>query len=293
MREPVDVRPRASVRVDVSLNPGTVSESITITAESPILDTAAVNNSVGFKDTLIQELPMIVVGTKRDITGFLNNMPGANQTNTFIPTVNGSVTQATEGFIDGVRAGERLQRGSLAENGPFLEQVGEVNVVAGAFNAEYGGFGNWFTNVIIKSGTNKWHGSVFDHLGNDKLNARLFTAQKRQPVRQNEGGFTFGGPVVIPHVYDGHDKTFFFGSLGLYFARLGNAGLLATVPTQDFLNGDFSQFTAANGSQIPIYDPASGTTCERSSWGTLFRQPESLILPGSSPPTYQRRICLA
>ena len=85
---------------------------------------------------------MIVVGTKRDITGFLNNMPGANQTDTFIPTVNGSVTQATEGFIDGVRAGERLQRGSLAENGPFLEQVGEVNVVAGAFNAEYGGFGN-------------------------------------------------------------------------------------------------------------------------------------------------------
>jgi len=150
VREPVDVRPRASVRVDVSLNPGTVSESITITAESPILDTAAVNNSVGFKDTLIQELPMIVVGTKRDITGFLNNMPGTNQPNTFIATVNGSAVQATEGFIDGVRAGERLQRGSLAENGPFLEQVGEVNVVTSAFNAEYGGFGNWFTNVIIK-----------------------------------------------------------------------------------------------------------------------------------------------
>jgi hypothetical protein len=257
VREPVDVRPRASVRVDVSLNPGTVSESITITAESPILDTAAINNSVGFKDTLIQELPMIVVGTKRDITGFLNNMPGTNQPNTFIATVNGSVTQATEGFIDGVRAGERLQRGSLAENGPFLEQVGEVNVVTSAFNAEYGGFGNWFTNVIIKSGTNKYHGSVFDHLGNDKLNARSFTAQKRQTVRQNEGGFTFGGPLVIPGVYDGHDKTFFFGSLGLYFARLGNAGLLATVPTQDMLKGDFSQFKTGSGSVIPIYDPAS------------------------------------
>jgi hypothetical protein len=257
VREPVDVRPRASVRVDVSLNPGTVSESITITAESPILDTAAINNSVGFKDTLIQELPMIVVGTKRDITGFLAGMPGANQTNTFIPTVNGSVTQATEGFIDGVRATERLQRGSLAENGPFLEQVSEVNVVTSAFNAEYGGFGNWFTNVIIKSGTNKYHGSVFDHLGNDKLNARLFTAQKRQPLRQNEGGFTLGGPLVIPGVYDGHDKTFFFGSLGLYFGRSGNAGLLATVPTQDMLKGDFSQFKNGSGSVIPIYDPAS------------------------------------
>ena len=257
VREPVDVRPRASVRVDVSLNPGTVSESITITADAPVLDTAAINNSVGFKDTLIQEIPFILPGTKRDITGFLNNMPGANNTNTFIPTVNGSVTQATEGFIDGVRATERLQRGSLSENGPFLEQVSEVNVVTSAFNAEYGGFGNWFTNVIIKSGTNKWHGSVFDHLQNDKLNARSFFAQKKQTVRNNEGGFTFGGPLVIPHVYDGHDKTFFFGSLGLYFARFGNAGLLATVPTQAMLTGDFSQFTTANGTQIPIYDPAS------------------------------------
>jgi len=82
VREPVDVRPRASVRVDVSLNPGTVTESITITADAPVLDTAAINNSVGFKDTLIQEVPLIVVGTKRDITGFLNNMPGTNQTNT-------------------------------------------------------------------------------------------------------------------------------------------------------------------------------------------------------------------
>jgi hypothetical protein len=256
VRQPIDVRPRAESRVDVTLNTGTVSESITITAEAPVLDTAAINNSVGFKDTLIEELPLIVVGTKRDITSFLNNMPGTTQPNTFIASVNASPTQATEGFIDGVRATERLERGSLAENGPFLEQVSEVNVVTSAFNAEYGGFGNWFTNVIIKSGTNKYHGEVFDHFGNDKLNARLFTAKKRQPVRQNEGGFTFGGPLVIPGVYDGHDKTFFFGSLGLYFARLGNAGLLATVPTQDFLNGDFSQLRNASG-QIPIYDPAS------------------------------------
>jgi hypothetical protein len=259
VRQPIDVRPRVESRVDVTLNTGAVSESITITADAPILDTAAVNNAVGFKDTLVEELPMIVVGTKRDITGFLDNMPGANNTNTFIPTVNGSAITQTEGFIDGVRASERLQRGSLAENGPFIEQVGEVNVVAGAFNAEYGGFGNWFTNVIIKSGTNTLHGSIFDHLGNDKLNARSFFAQARQPYRQNEGGFTLGGPVVIPHVYNGRNKTFFFGSLGLFYSRLGNAGLLATVPTQAVLSGDFSQFVDAKGNQIPIFDPASGT----------------------------------
>jgi hypothetical protein len=90
-----------------------------------------------------------------------------------------------------------------------MEQVGEVSIVANAFNAEYGGFGNWFSNVTIKSGTNELHGSVFDHLGNDKLNARSFFQPKRTPYRQNEGGFSLGGPVVIPHLYDGRNKTFF------------------------------------------------------------------------------------
>ena len=122
----------------------------TAAADAPLLDTAAVNNSVDFKNTLVEQLPLVVVGTKRDITGFLDNMPGTTNTGTFTPAVNASVTGATEGFIDGAPASERLEKGSLQENGPALEQVGQVTVVTGAFNAEYGGFGNWFTNVVIR-----------------------------------------------------------------------------------------------------------------------------------------------
>lgn len=124
-REPVEVQPRAQASIDVLLQPGGVNESVTVTTEATILDTAAVNNSAGFKDKMIEELPMIVVGTKRDITGFLDNLPGANNTNTFIPTVNGSTTGATEGFIDGARASERIQKGALSENGPFLERFNQ------------------------------------------------------------------------------------------------------------------------------------------------------------------------
>jgi hypothetical protein len=257
VRQPVEVRPRTETTLDIVLQAGAVNDSVTVSSEAPLLDTNAVNNAVGFKDKLVEELPLIVVGTKRDVTGFLDNMPGANQTNTFIPTMNGSTTMATEAFVDGARASERIEKGSLSENGPFLEQVGEINVVTGAFNAEYGGFGSWFTNVIIKSGTNSLHGSVFDHLGNDKLNARSFFAKARTPYRQNEGGFTLGGPVVIPHIYNGRDKTFFFASLGLFYSRQGAAGLLATVPTQAMLSGNFSGLTSANGAVIPIFDPRS------------------------------------
>jgi len=256
-REPVEVRSRAEVKVDATLQLGGIAQEVTITTESPLLDTAAINNAASLKPDLIEELPFIVVGSKRDITGFLNNLPGTTGTNTFVPTVNASPVGATEAFIDGAPASERIQRGAISENGPVLEQVGEVSVVTGAFNAEYGGFGNWFTNVTIKSGTNVLHGSVFDHLGNDKLNARSFFQPKRTPYRQNEGGFTLGGPIVIPKVYNGRDKTFFFGSVGLFYSRYGASNSIISIPTQAFLKGDFSELRNAAGAQLPIFDPDS------------------------------------
>ena len=256
-REPIEVRTGVQIRVDVTLQTGGVTETVSVTDEAPLLDTATMNNAAGFKEDLIQQLPVIVVGTKRDVTGFLNNLPGTTNTNTFTPSVNGAPLGATEAFLDGAPASERIMVGAFSENGPFMEQVGEVSIVANSFNAEYGGFGNWFANVTIKSGTNQFHGSVFDHLGNDKLNARSFFQPKRTPYRQNEGGFTLGGPVVIPHLYDGHNKTFFFGSLGFFFSRYGASGNIITIPTQAMLRGDFSDFRDASGNQIPIFDPAT------------------------------------
>jgi hypothetical protein len=133
----------------------------------------------------------------------------------------------------------------------LIEQVGEFSVVANGFNAEYGGFGNWFTNVTIKSGTNSLHGSVFNHLGNTALNSKEFFVTEVSPFRQNEGGFTLGGPVVIPKVYNGKDKTFFFGSLGLFFSRMGASEDLATIPSLKEREGDFSELG------VTIYDPAT------------------------------------
>src|SRR5207247_869038 len=252
-REPIEVRSSVQLRVDVTLQTGAVSAEVTVTDATPLLDNATMNNVAGFKEDLIEEIPLIVVGTKRDVTGFINNLPGTTNANTFTPSVNAAPLGATETFLDGAPASERIMVGGFSENGPFMEQVGEVSIVANAFNAEYGGFGNWFSNVTIKSGTNQLHGSVFDHLGNDKLNARSFFQPKRTPYRQNEGGFTLGGPVVIPHVYDGRNKTFLFGSLGFFFSRYGASGNLITIPTPAMLGGDFSDYRDATGNVIPIF----------------------------------------
>lgn len=296
VRGPIEVQPRTEATVDVILVPGAVAQTVEVSADAPVLDTNPSNNEVGFKDTFVEELPVIIVGTKRDITQLIGNMPGTTgQPNTFVPSVNAAPSTATEAFIDGAPSTERLQKGSLSENGPAFEQVGEVTVVTGAFNAEYGGFGNWFTNVILKSGTNAFHGSIWDHLGNNVLNARSFFAPSKPVYRQNEGGFTFGGPVVIPHVYNGHNKTFFFGSLGLFYSRNGPGGSIVTVPTQAELAGNFTGLVAANGSQLPIYDPqtqqpdGSGSFARTPFAGNII--PASRIIPAASliasyvPPT--------
>lgn len=255
-REPVEIRPRQTIRVDVTLRVGTTTESVTVTDEAPLLDTATMNNAAGFKQDLIQNLPVIVVGTKRDVTAFLNNLPGTTNSNTFTPSVNAAPLGKTETFLDGAPSSQRILVGAFSENGPTMEQVGEVSIVANSFNAEYGGFGNWFANVTIRSGSNQFHGSVFDHLGNDKLNSRSFFQPRRTPYRQNEGGFTLGGPLKIPGLYDGKDKTFFFGSLGVFYSRYGASGNVMTIPTREFLTGDFSGLRNTAG-LIPIFDPAS------------------------------------
>ena len=250
--EGIDLRAGVQIRADVTLQPSGIQEQVTVTA--PNVDVSSISNSATLSEKLINELPVIVTGTKRDITSLLQNLPGFTGGGTFVPRANGANVGDTEVFVDGGRSSQFIQRGAFAEVGPAIEQVGEFSVVSNGFNAEYGGVGIWFSNVTIKSGTNRYSGSVFDHFGTDALNARSFFQAAKSDYKQHEGGFTLGGPVMLPK-YDGRGRTFFFGSLGLFFSRSGAGGALITVPTSEFLRGDFSGLVDAQGRQIPIYDP--------------------------------------
>ena len=110
-------------------------------------------------------------------------------------------------------------------------------------------------NVVIKSGTNQLHGSAYDLFANDALNARSFFQARRSKVRQNDGGATIGGPVYLPKIYDGRNKTFFFFGQELFFYRTAGSTSLTTVPTAAFRAGDFSNLVNASGAVIPIFDP--------------------------------------
>src|SRR5579875_3766403 len=138
-----------------------------------------------------------------------------------------------------------------------------------AYSAEYGG-GVGVENFHFKSGTNQFHGDAYDFLRNNALDSRGFFAPSVSINKQNEFGVTAGGPVYIPHVYNGRNKTFWFTSLTWFRFRGAIRTSLISVPTDAMKNGDFSQLKDANGNLILIFDPA---TTRPDGHGGLTRDP--------------------
>ncbi len=256
-REPVIIQAQTRARVDLALEVGSVTETVEVTGEAPLLDASSATLATGITTKFIEELPLITVGRKRDITQFLRYLPGVSRDSSWGARVNGANPGNSEVYLDGAAASMGNVRGGIQENGPAVEHVGEFSVVMNAFNAEYGRTGSWFTNITIRSGTNDLHGSVFNYFANDKLNARSFAQNRRTIVRQNEAGFTVGGPVYLPKLYDGRNRTFVFLGQDLFWNRQTAAGNLLTIPREDFRRGDFSNLRDAGGAVIPILDPST------------------------------------
>ena len=132
----------------------------------------------------------------------------------------------------------------------------EFKVQNSLFPAEYGrGFG--VINFTLRSGSNQHHGGLFEFFRNDKLDSRPFFASARPRVRFNEYGGSFGGPVWIPKLYNGKDRTFFnFNYTGLRNQPAPN-GTFVSLPAEAFKQGDFSSYRDSAGALIPIFDPAT------------------------------------
>lgn len=287
-REPILIQAQTRARVDIALELGAVTETVDVTGEAPMLDASTATLATGLTTKFIEELPLITIGRKRDIASFLRYLPGLTRDSVGSPRLNGSAGRDTEVFIDGAPASQVNTRGGIEEAGPAVEHVGEFSVITNAFNAEYGRTGSWLTNITIRSGTNELHGSVFNYFANDKLNARSFFQNVRTRVRQNEGGFTIGGPAYLPKIYDGRNRTFFFFGQDLFWNRQTGVGNLLTIPRDDFRRGDFSSLRDASGNMIPIYDPA---TTRPDGKGSFVRDPfQGNLIPAARVSSASRQI---
>jgi hypothetical protein len=297
----IQVQAGVETRNDVTLKVDATRQTVQVTSEAPLIESGASNFSTTIQQTLIEDTP--VAGRDLQQLVFLvpgiNNVggpPGANfgfnsaygtfpdPTNTLGSnvSVNGGQAGANAWYLDG-----NLNSSSFAENvviNPVPDAVQEFQSVTNAFAAEYGRTGGGVFNVVLKSGANSFHGNVYEFLRNDATNARNpFTSIdssgnliKDRQLRYNNFGGTFGGPVWIPKIYNGKNRTFFFVSFDQTVLHLfGNQ--VFTVPTPLMRQGNFTEDpnVVSNG----LFNPYSTVGPDAS--GLFHRTP----LAGGQVPT--------
>lgn len=265
IRGPVVVQVDNAVRIDITMEVGAVSQTIEVTAASPLLE--PVTSSIGqvVDQRTVAELPlngknpMSLVALVPGVVpqGFSQSSPAVvNYSAWGNFQISGAMANESEAVWDGVTLS------TVSSNNisfvPSQDALQEFKVQTNDFSAEFGRTAGAVINLTTKSGTNKYHGSAYEFLRNKVIDSNSFFNNAGgigvAPFTQNQFGGTFGGPLVIPHVYDGHDKTFIFFNYEGFRQRQG-LSFLYTVPTAAERNGDFSQSYDAKGNLIPIYDP--------------------------------------
>jgi hypothetical protein len=252
-------------RVDFTLEVGQVTETVDVVAAAPLVRSESAELGEVIEERAIRELPLNgrlftqLVYLAPGITPGQNgeNLSGQSTFNPRGPSnfnALGSQANANAWLVDGIDNNEYTFNTVIVM--PSLESVREFKVLTGVYSAEFGR-GAGVVSVSTKSGTNEFHGTLFEYLRNDKLDARnYFNAKPLQkpPFRRNQFGVALSGPVYLPAIYNGRNRTFIFGD---YFGTRETKGLtyVNTVPTAKTRIGDFSEFTDPRGTLIRIYDP--------------------------------------
>ena len=252
-----------NLRVDQQLELGAAAESITVTGEVALVQTDSSSLGAVVNRQMVDVLPLKGHSSLfmfNLATGVVNNRywedarPNDTGTNVLF-SANGSPVATGDVAIDGVSSMVNVNRGlGISPWVPTMESVGEFKLQMGTLPAEYGRSGGSFTNIVIRSGTNDLHGSLYYFHQNSALNANYFfprgQGQKLPAFASNLFGFSIGGPILLPRVYNGRNRTFFF--YNYEGAREGNGqSTIANVPTLRMRSGDFSEFRGA------IFDPFS------------------------------------
>ena len=216
---------------------------------------------------------------------FITLEPGANDTGLNSIRVNG-FSGTTTMYVEGQEAGNSMNSGSIYETTPNVEAIEAVALQSSNFAPEFGQIVGGTYNFNVKSGTNSIHGTGFEYFVNEDFDAGLtFTNAGnghliRPTERKNDFGFSVGGPIYIPKVYNGKNKSFFFFDWEWYKDHRFISGVYQTLPTMDMRNGNFSEIltgrtlgTDVTGAPImenTIYDPASAHSVNGNSVTTPF-----------------------
>jgi hypothetical protein len=274
--------------IRIMLEPGTATQSIEVTSAAPLLDAQTSSLGQVIENKRILELPLngrnpfglgLLAGGTTPFYGLTTNLP-------FV--AGGGRFSANDILIDGVDNNIRNFAGSVGRNGisyiPSVDAVEEFKVKTNNLSAEYGRSAGYTVSATIRAGTNQYHGSLFEFIRNDQLDANNFisnfSGKPRAKFRQNQFGGTIGGAVRFPH-FQGRDRTFFFFDYQGTEVRQAAGSSLSDVPPASWRTGNFAS------NPISIYDPAS-RALNANGAVTSDPFPNNIIPPNRLDPTVQK-----
>lgn len=241
-----------AIRHDVTMQVGALTETVEVVAtEGGLADTRPdVSHTVN--ERYYRDLPIVTASDVRLAEAVLQIQPGylpmrpngepMFRGSQFNSRINGGQARATENVFDGAAFGYAVGHQGSHESTPPVEAIQEVKVITTSYSAQYGHTSGGFIEYTSKSGTNDLHGSVYEYFARDALNARGFFAIDKTPLQNDNFGAVLGGPVVIPKLYNGRNKTFFFTNWDFTRIRSGVLpGFGNTTPIPEFRQGDFSR----------------------------------------------------
>ncbi len=267
-RENIQLHVNQAAIIDISLEIGEVTDTITVTSEAPLLDSEKADRGLVVDHKRVTELPLNIrnpimlsalspgivhTGGTQHLNPFSNN--GISSW-----SINGGRASNNEFLLDGAPNNAVYNRANNIAYVPPVDAVEEFKVMTGIYDAQYGRTGGGVINLSIKSGSNTLHGSGYEFLKRTALNGNTFSnnakGQPRQGNALDQYGFTLGGPVWLPKLYKGKDRTFFFFAYeGYREDTYYPSESISSVPTLEQRRGDFSKTTDLKGNLFVIYDP--------------------------------------
>src|ERR1700733_8017192 len=279
IRKGILLRVADQLVIDMKLEVGAVSESITVDATAPLVDSASITLGQVIEERRIVDLPL----NGRDPTSLAALAPGvtppaapltAAQGGT-IPMINGGNTLTSTVTVDGATDVNPRSTQYLLLYTPNVDAVAEFKVQTNSMSAEYGRTNGGVITMVTKSGTNQLHGTLYWFIRNSDVDANDFFSNRAgialASLKRNQAGLTIGGPAIIPKVYNGRDKTFFFLDYEA-FRENDSSPTILTVPTPAQRLGDFSQTFNAQGKLVQIFDPLNTIPNPNGVAGAVLRQ---------------------
>ena len=253
VRPTVTVQVAETSRIDATLEVGATTDTVTVNAEAPLLktDSGEVSHQIDYNEA--DALPLFTlngsgsegIGNVRDPLSVISILPGASFSSDNVLRINGLPANSQAIRIDGQDATNGVWQNQNQTTQTSVDAIQEVSIQTSSFAAEYGQAGGGYINYTMKSGTNQYHGSAYDYFQNAALNAGLpftvdtaGTGHVKNPLNRNDYGFTLGGPVRIPKLYNGRDKTFFFFSFEQFRQTTITNNLITTAPLPQWTAGN-------------------------------------------------------